>query len=160
MKNTHRDLPRALHSSMTIVLFLFLGANISYFIVLSPETVASTNTVALDFGRETIGKFGALVFSTLVSISCFGALSNSFYTSRHTHVLRIYELMRVAARLIHASAKDHFLPDLFARLHPNRRTPDNAMFLQASLTSFFVVFGGGFRSEFNTASRTVYFPAY
>jgi len=60
---------------------LFVAANVSYFIVLSPATVASTNTVALDFGRETIGRFGAVVFSSLVSISCFGALSNSFYTS-------------------------------------------------------------------------------
>ena len=81
MKDTHRDLPRALHSSMTIVLSLFLAANISYFIVLDPSTVASTNTVALDFGRVTIGRLGAIVFSVLVSISCFGALNASFYTS-------------------------------------------------------------------------------
>ncbi len=81
MTDTHRDLPRALHSSMTIVLFLFLGANVAYFIVLEPSVVASTNTVALDFGRVTIGKLGAVVFSTLVAISCFGALSTSFYTS-------------------------------------------------------------------------------
>lgn len=80
MKDTQRDLPRALHSSMTIVLLLFVGANVSYFIVLDPRVVASTNTVALDFGRVTLGKFGALVFSCLVSISCFGALSASFYT--------------------------------------------------------------------------------
>jgi len=66
---------------MTIVLLLFVGANISYFIVLDPKVVASTNTVALDFGRVTLGKFGAVVFSCLVSISCFGALSASFYTS-------------------------------------------------------------------------------
>jgi amino acid transporter len=82
MKDTRRDLPRALHSSMTIVLLLFVGANISYFVVLDPKIVASTNTVALDFGRVTLGKFGAVVFSCLVSISCFGALSASFYTSK------------------------------------------------------------------------------
>lgn len=80
MKDTHRDLPRALHSSMSIVLVLFLGANVAYFQVLSPSVVASTNTVALDFGRVTIGKLGAVVFSTLVAISCFGALNASFYT--------------------------------------------------------------------------------
>lgn len=66
---------------MSIVLTLFLFANLSYFTVLSPEIVASSNTVALDFGRVTIGRFGAVVFSTLVAISCFGALSNGFYTS-------------------------------------------------------------------------------
>jgi amino acid transporter len=81
MRDPNRDLPRALHSSMAIVLTLFLSANVSYFVVLSPEVVASSNTVALDFGRQTIGKFGAVVFSTLVSISCFGALNGGFYTS-------------------------------------------------------------------------------
>jgi hypothetical protein len=68
---------------MTAVLLLFLGANISYFIVLDPETIASTNTVALDFGRVAIGKVGAVIFSCLVSISCFGALNASFYTSEY-----------------------------------------------------------------------------
>lgn len=74
---------------MTIVLILFVSANVSYFIVLDPSIVASTNTVALDFGRVTIGRFGAVVFSTLVSISCFGALSNSFYTSGYSSHTRV-----------------------------------------------------------------------
>jgi len=66
---------------MSIVVVLFVLANCAYFVALSPEIVAYSNTVALDFGRVVIGKFGAVVFSTLVAISCFGALSNSFYTS-------------------------------------------------------------------------------
>ena len=70
---------------MTLVLLLFLSANISYFIVLDPATVASTNTVALDFGRVILGRAGAIIFSILVSISCFGALNASFYTSQLLH---------------------------------------------------------------------------
>jgi amino acid transporter len=81
MRHPKRDLPRAVHSSMTIVLILFVLANCAYFIVLDPQVVASSNTVALDFGAVTIGKLGAVVFSTLVAISCFGALSNGFFTS-------------------------------------------------------------------------------
>jgi amino acid transporter len=83
MRNPNKHLPMALHSSMSIVLLLFVLANCAYFIVLSPDIVASSNTVALDFGRVVIGKFGAVVFSTLVAISCFGALSNSFYTNKY-----------------------------------------------------------------------------
>ena len=81
MRDTHRDLPRALHLSMALVLTLFICANVCYFVVLDPSVVAATNTVALDFGRAVIGRFGAVVFSILVSISAFGALSSSFYTS-------------------------------------------------------------------------------
>jgi amino acid transporter len=136
----------ALHSSMSIVLLLFVLANCAYFIVLSPEIVASSNTVALDFGRVVIGKFGAVVFSTLVAVSCFGALSNSFFTSKPPNV-NWEEADKVAGRLIHAAAKDHHLPEIFARLHHRRRTPDNAMALQAGCTAFFILFGGGFRSK-------------
>lgn len=82
MKDPNRDLPRALHSSMLLVLILFLAANVSYFIVLEPSVVAQSNTVALDFGQVTIGRLGAVVFSTLVAISCFGALNGGFYTCR------------------------------------------------------------------------------
>ncbi|WWD16103.1 hypothetical protein CI109_100528 [Kwoniella shandongensis] len=144
MRNTNRDLPRALHSSMAIVLSLFVLANVSYFIVLDPATVASSNTVALDFGAATIGKFGAVVFSIVVSISCFGALNGSFYTT---------------ARLIYAASREHFLPSVFSRLHYRRRTPDNAIALQAGLSLFYVVFGGGFRAIlnfFSVASWTFY----
>ncbi|GMK58980.1 hypothetical protein CspeluHIS016_0604220 [Cutaneotrichosporon spelunceum] len=139
MTNPNRDLPRALHSSMTIVLILFLSANVSYFIVLPPSVVASSNTVALDFGRATIGKLGGLVFSTLVAISCFGALNGGCYTT---------------SRLIYAAARDHFLPSMFARLDPKRRTPDLALTLNAALTVFFIVFGGGFRKLVNFFSVT------
>ncbi|WVQ78463.1 hypothetical protein IAT38_000549 [Cryptococcus sp. DSM 104549] len=144
MRNTNRDLPRALHSSMAIVLALFVTANISYFIVLDPSVVASSNTVALDYGKETIGRFGAVVFSTLVAISCFGALNGGLYTT---------------ARLIYAASKEHFLPSIFSKLHHRRRTPDNAVALQGALALFFIIFGGGFRAIlnfFSVASWTFY----
>ena len=142
---------------MLLVMSLFVGANVAYFVVLDPATVASSNTVALDFGRETLGKAGALVFSVLVAVSCFGALSNSFYTSayhcsqarqglgRLRRTIQSGKLIDPASRLIFASARDHFLPSAFAKLHYSRRTPDNAMALNAALTVFFVCFGGGFR---------------
>jgi amino acid transporter len=53
----------------------------------------------------------------------------------------------LAAGLIYAASRDHLLPELFSRLHHRRRTPDNAMALQACLTIFFILFGGGFRGE-------------
>lgn len=149
MRDTNRDLPRALHSSMAIVVVLFLGANLSYFIVLSPSVVASSNTVALDFGKATIGRFGAVVFSTLVAISCFGALNGGLYTSKFSPFASGERILKIAiaARLIYAASKEHFLPSIFSRLHPQRRTPDNAILLQGGLAIFFVIFGGGFRGQ-------------
>ncbi|WWC89749.1 uncharacterized protein L201_004675 [Kwoniella dendrophila CBS 6074] len=142
MINPSKNLPRAIHSSMSTVLSLFILANISYFMVLSPSIVVASNTVALDFGKETIGKFGMVVFSVLVAVSCFGALNSSFFTT---------------ARLIYAASREHFLPSIFSRLNTKRRTPDYAVGLQAGLSLFFVIFGGGFRALLNFFSVASWF---
>jgi hypothetical protein len=47
MVNVNRDLPRVIHSSMALVTTLFTLANVAYFIVLSKDVIASSNTVAL-----------------------------------------------------------------------------------------------------------------
>ncbi|KAI5455469.1 hypothetical protein NCC49_000279 [Naganishia albida] len=138
LKNPTRDIPRVIHLSMSTVLFLFLAANVSYFLVLPLSVVAQSNTVALDFGVKVFGKIGAVVFSVVVAISCFGALNGSFYTT---------------ARLIQSSAKEGFLPKTFARLS-SRDTPDNALALQLCITLVFIVFGGGFRGLVNFFSVT------
>lgn len=92
MKNPTRDIPRAIHASMVVVLvsnrsaisgytdidpfqILFLLANVSYFVVLDKVTVGLSNTVALDFGRALFGPAGGVVFAVMVAISCFGALN-------------------------------------------------------------------------------------
>ena len=54
-----------------------------------------------------------------------------------------------AGRLIYVAGKEGYLPALFGRLHPTRRTPQNAMLLQAGITAAFILLGGGFRSLIN-----------
>ncbi|TEB36352.1 L-methionine transporter [Coprinellus micaceus] len=140
-----KNIPRAIHSSMAIVTVLFLMANISYFAVLDKNTVALSNTVALDFGRAIWGRAGATLFAVMVAVSCFGALNGSFYTS---------------SRLVYAAGRERFLPAMFGRLHSTRKTPLNATLLQAGITLAFIVVGGGFRSLINfsvVASWAFYF---
>ncbi|KAJ2937052.1 hypothetical protein H1R20_g39, partial [Candolleomyces eurysporus] len=140
-----KNIPRAIHSSMAIVTLLFLLANLSYFAVLDKNTVALSNTVALDFGRALWGKIGGTIFALLVAISCFGALNGSFYTS---------------SRLVYAAGRERYLPAMFGRLHSTRKTPLNATLLQATITIAFIVIGGGFRSLINfsvVASWAFYF---
>ncbi|KAG8833528.1 hypothetical protein FRC17_010560 [Serendipita sp. 399] len=134
MKDPAKNMPRVIHTSMTTVTLLFLFTNISYFLVLDKATVSSSNTIALDFGRSLFGSAGAIVFAGMVAISCFGALNGAFFTS---------------SRLICAAGREGFLPSIFSDLHPVRGTPVNATILQALLTCFFVIFGGGFKSLVN-----------
>jgi hypothetical protein len=44
------------------------------------------------------------------------------------------------------AGRERYLPAMFGRLHKKRKTPLNAMLLQAVLTIIFIVIGGGFRS--------------
>ncbi|KAG8719789.1 hypothetical protein FRC09_010618 [Ceratobasidium sp. 395] len=141
MKNIERDLPRVVHLSMFSVMVLYIAANVSYFAVLTKSTVARSNTVALDFGRELVGNLGAVVFACLVAVSCFGAINSSMFTS---------------ARLIYAAGREGYLPSLFGRLHVTRKTPINAMAFQVGVTLFFILIGGGFRSMINFVGVAVW----
>ncbi|KAG1756731.1 amino acid permease-domain-containing protein [Suillus paluster] len=134
MKNAGRNIPRAIHASMVIVMILFLLANVSYFVVLDKVTVGVSNTVAMDFGRALFGPAGGVVFAVMVAVSCFGALNGSTFTS---------------ARLICVAGREGYIPAMFGRLNKSRQTPVNAILLQAVITIVFIVFGGGFRSLIN-----------
>jgi len=111
-----------------------LVVNVAYFVVLDKETVARSNTVGLDFGRALFGPAGGILFSCIIAVSCFGALNGSFYTS---------------SRLIYAAGQEGYLPSMFGTLHRSRKTPMNALLLQAVMTTLFIMFGGGFRSLIN-----------
>ncbi|PIL24073.1 transporter [Ganoderma sinense ZZ0214-1] len=136
MKHPEKNIPRAIHSSMAIVMVLFILANIAYFAVLDKATVGLSNTVALDFGRALFGPIGGAVFAAMVAFSCFGALNGSSFTT---------------ARLIYVAGKEGYLPALFGRHNSLLKTPLNAMCLQAGLTVTFILLGGGFRSLINFA---------
>ena len=56
-----------------------------------------------------------------------------------------------AGRIIYVAGREGFLPAMFGRLHPTRKTPLNAMLLQACITITFILLGGGFRSLINFA---------
>ncbi|KAJ7172437.1 L-methionine transporter [Mycena filopes] len=145
IQNPEKNIPRAIHSSMSIVTLLFLLANVAYFVVLDKNTISLSNTVAMDFGRALFGPIGGTIFAFMVAVSCFGALNGSFYTS---------------SRLVYAAGREGYLPALFGRLHSTRKTPINATLLQAGITTTFILIGGGFRSLINfsvVASWAFYF---
>ncbi|KAK0560694.1 hypothetical protein OC861_006181 [Tilletia horrida] len=133
-KNPSRDLPRAIHTSLSIVLVVFVAAVASYFAVLPPAQVKRTNTVALDFGSALFGNTGAILFASLVAFSCFGALNGSIYTS---------------GRLVSAASAEGYLPSVFAVYSRRTDTPVAAILLQSGLTILFVLFGSGFASLVN-----------
>ena len=100
-RNPGRDLPRAIHTAMPMVILSYVMANIAYVFVLPLDAINSSNTVAVMFGAKVFGRAGALVLALTVSASCFGALNASTFT---------------ASRLIYVAAKEGFIPGIFGRI--------------------------------------------
>ncbi|KAK9465249.1 amino acid permease-domain-containing protein [Lipomyces arxii] len=130
MKNASRDLPLVIHSAMPIVIVCYIAANIAYYAVLPTSELTKSSAIALEFGAKVFGRLGAIVFTVLVAISCFGALNAITFTS---------------ARLVYVSGKDGFLPSVFGKINKRTNTPMYALMLQAGLAVVYVVVG-----EFNS----------
>ena len=115
------------------------------------DTVARSNTVALDFGRALFGPFGGVLFAVMVAISCFGAMNGKRtidFQTTSTDTCNLGSFF-TSARLIYVAGKEGYLPASFGTLNSRLKTPLNAMLLHAAITIAFICFGDGFRSLIN-----------
>ncbi|KAL4402148.1 L-amino acid transmembrane transporter [Malassezia pachydermatis] len=142
MVNPSRDISRAISFSTLTVMALFLTTVISYFVVLPPDVVVRTNSVALDFGSSAFGSIGGILFAALVAFSCLGALNGHLYTY---------------SRLTAAAGRDGFLPHAIGTMNTRFHTPLNALILTCCLATAFVVFGSGFASLVNFSGVCAWF---
>ncbi|KAK5073539.1 hypothetical protein LTR64_007324 [Lithohypha guttulata] len=100
-KNPSKDLPRVLHTAMPAVILCYLLANVSYIFVLPFVEMNKSNAVAVQFGSKVFGPIGALLLAVVVSLSAFGALNATTFTS---------------GRLVYVAGREGYLPDLFGQL--------------------------------------------
>lgn len=169
--NPQRDLPRTIHTSLSIVVVSYLLANIAYFFVLPLDTINSSNTVAVAFGQTVLGPVGSFLLALIVSGSCFGSLNATTFTS---------------GRLVYAAGKEGYLPAFFGQLGFSKDTavrlpvrasrtprllrliaddagffytPIYAMMLNTSLTLIYVVIGdfSTLTTFYGVAGYTFYF---
>ncbi len=115
-KEPQRTLPRALMFGTVIVTICYIGVNVTYLRVLSPQAVASSTRVAADFAAAVTGGGGAALVSALVIISTLGALTG---------------IILAGPRVYLAAADDGFLPRWAGAVHPRFGTPHHAIALQA-----------------------------
>lgn len=101
MRNPTRDLPRVIHTGMPVVIVSYLLANVAYYFVLSGSVIGSSNTVAVAFGAKVFGPVGGVILAIVVSLSCFGALNATTFTS---------------GRLVYVAGKEGYLPSVFGTL--------------------------------------------
>ena len=131
-----RTIPRALTLGVLIVTVCYIALNAVYFYVLPLETVVSSDRVAADAADAVIGHGGAFM-SALVVFSTFGAISG---------------IILAGPRVYFAMARDGILFRWIGAVHPIRRTPHRAIWIQGFWASVLVL-TGSYRALF---TRVVY----
>ena len=110
VRHPQRNIPLALFGGVAIIIFLYLGANFAYYLIIPREEMAglTTTTVATDFSMRLLGPIGAAVASAAVMCSVFGALNGN---------------LLVGPRLLYAMGEDRLAPKALGAVHPRYHTP-------------------------------------
>lgn len=117
IRDPQRNLPLALGIGVTIVIFVYVLANVSYHLVLPMEQIAASDSgVAADTFRALFGSTGARIAALGVMCSTFGGTTTTLLTG---------------PRIYFAMARDGMLPEALASVHATFRTPAVAIIVQA-----------------------------
>lgn len=118
VRNPRRNIPLALLAGTGIVVFLYLGANFAYYLIIPQSEMAqlTTTTVATDFSLRLLGPIGAAFASAAVMTSVFGALNGN---------------LLVGPRLLYAMGEDRLAPSALSAVHPRFHTPALAIMIMA-----------------------------
>ncbi|MDX1393511.1 MAG: amino acid permease [Gemmatimonadota bacterium] len=119
-----RTIPRSLLIGIGIVTAAYVLLNLAYFYVLPLETAMSSERIAADAADAVLGGGGAAFMAGLVIVSSFGGLTG---------------IILAGPRVYQAMAADGLFLRWAAEIHPARRTPHRAIFLQAIWASVLVM---------------------
>lgn len=115
LKNPEKKLPFALMISLSLVIVIYVSANLTYFAVLPLEVLRTTDIVATLVGEETMGRAGRVIIPIMVMLCAMGAVNGLIFAN---------------ARLIATFASDGvIMPKFIAKMHPVRQTPIYALIL-------------------------------
>ena len=122
-----RNLPRALIAGVSLVIAVYLLANLAYLKTLGVAGLAGSTAPAADAVSALLGSRGRSLIAAGIAISTFGFLNL---------------VILVSPRVYQAMARDGlFFPSL-ARLHQRYRTPGAAILFQAAWAVVLTLTGG------------------
>jgi amino acid transporter len=126
VRQPQRNIPLSLLGGVGLIIFLYLSANLAYYLVLPwNEMAAMKNTpVVTAFSLRLLGSVGAVAASAAVMCSVFGALNGN---------------LLVGPRLLYAMGEDGLAPRALGEVHARYRTPALAIWVEAGWACFLVV---------------------
>ncbi|XP_043773170.1 b(0,+)-type amino acid transporter 1-like [Cervus elaphus] len=129
LKNSNQNLVWALMITIPLVTGLYMLANVSYLLVLSPSEILSTDAMAVSWGNQVLGAWAWLV-PLAVALSSFGSANGSFFSG---------------SRVSYVAAREGHLPQLLSMVHVHRLTPTPALMFTTAMALILVISG-----NFNT----------
>lgn len=126
VRHPQRNLPLALIGGTLTVIFLYLGANLAYALVIPAADMATVKdtTVATVFSERLLGPLGAAAASAAIMCSTFGALNGN---------------LLVGPRLLYAMGEDGVAPRALSRVHHTYHTPAVAILVMAGWAAGLVI---------------------
>ncbi len=114
IRDPARTLPRALIIGVSMVIVIYLGANIAYLNALGRDGLAASNAVAADTAERLVGEWGARAITAAAMLSIFGFVNVALLTN---------------ARVLFALGGDGALFRSAGRAHPRYGSPHIALLL-------------------------------
>ena len=124
IREPQRNVPRALGIGISTVVLVYVGANLSYHLVLSMSAVAESTTLASDIFRVLFGEWGSKFAALGVCCSTFGAANSNLIAG---------------PRIYFAASRDGLVPQFIQRVHPRFHTPANSILIQGVWTSIMII---------------------
>lgn len=124
IREPRTNVPRALALGIGTVALVYVGANLSYHLVLSMPVVANSKTLAADLFTVLFGTWGAKFAAFGVFCSTFGAANSNLISG---------------PRIYFAASRDGLVPQFIQRVHPRFHTPANSILLQGIWTTILVI---------------------
>lgn len=119
-----KNLPRAILGGVSLVLVVYVSANVAYLHGLSASGLAATRTPAADLAGRLLGPVGSTAVSALIVVSTFGFLNLAVMS---------------APRVYYAMAQDRVFFRAVGTISPRFRVPTTAIVLQGVLAAVLVL---------------------
>ncbi|XP_046455900.1 b(0,+)-type amino acid transporter 1-like isoform X1 [Daphnia pulex] len=125
IKNPYRNLPFAIIIALPLTTILYVLINVSYFTVLTPQEIITSDAVAVDWGIEVLGPASFLIPLGVV-MSIFGATNGTVFTS---------------GRISHVAGREGHAPDFLSYIHIEKKTPVTPVLLTSLLATIMIIPG-------------------
>ena len=124
IREPQRNIFRSLFWGMSIIVALYLAANLAYHYAIPVAEMPHHPRVAEAAVAGVLGARGASVLSAVILLSILGALNGSILSG---------------ARIPYAAAADGVFPDALAHVHGRFRSPSTALAAQGALAALLIV---------------------